>query len=199
MRRISSGRGYRGLDAAVAAWLRGFSDCHVVFGRRGVQVTDFDLQHDFVQRGAVWEVRFRERGGPASTLVAGERDHVQRYFVWRLAASAQSSIGRGFQQYPVAPERVAAVGGPLTVRSGSDGLEDVWADGRRVAQFATRSDAVEFTHFGHLPVELLIDQIMGPAEDMIFLAGARYRTDEQQREDAARIQRGAAALMRARR
>lgn len=186
-----------GLDAAVAAWIRSFAQRGATFGTRAVWVTDFDLETGFVRSEQGWQVRFQERGGPLTTLMTGEREHVQRYFVWRLASTAQAAAGRTHTEYPVAPERVAATGGPLHVRDGPGHSGEVWAEGRRVAVLESRSEAVEFTHYGWLPVELLIAQITSPAEDMVFPAGARYRTDEEQTAEAERIRRGALALLAA--
>ena len=192
-----SGAAGHGLDAPVAAWIRSFAKRGATFGTRAAWVTDYDLQTGFVRSGQVWQVRFQERGGPVSTLMTGEREHVQRYFVWRLASTAQAAAGRTHTEYPTAPERVPAPGSPLHVRDGAGHSGEVWAEGRRVAVLESRSEAIEFTHYGWLPVEVLIAQITGPAEDMVFPAGARYRTDEEQAAEAERIRTGVLALLAA--
>lgn len=137
-----------------------------------------------------WEVVSLERGVAARQRMRAPAEYAERYLVWVLAGVAQWVLQRRSDDYPDAPWRMPVPDGSLSIEDVGDEVR-VTADGEVVARFeggySGRSDAVRFTYYGLLPPALLIEQTMGPADAMVFAAGTRYRSSEEEAVLAHRV------------
>jgi hypothetical protein len=111
-------------------------------------------------------VYLKDRGSPEERFVWGCREYVERWFVW--TAASQGPARQAVWGRPQAPSWAIAPGGPLTARRTNDGLVEVVADDAVVLTCHYGDAAVEFTHYGYLPVDLLIQQIEAPPEESVF-------------------------------
>lgn len=154
------------LSPATVAWMRSALHAQNVDSDGG-GIADGDLFWT-VEPGADGLVigAFTERGGPADELIRGLPEYVERWFVWTTSymAPGRLPVDQGLQ----APGWTTAPGGPLTLRRAVNGETEVLDGEAVVATFYLGGSAAAFTHYGYLPVELLIEQIDLPPDESVF-------------------------------
>lgn len=109
-------------------------------------------------------VHVTERGGPEEEVLRGRREYVERWLVW--TAGSRQHANRAIWEGPSAPGWTVAPGGPLSLRRTDREIEVV---ARNEVIMSFRHDRpVEFTHYGYLPVELLVSEIEKPPGESVF-------------------------------